>query len=117
MTAPSRNDDVTITCPKCGRNFVPTGRRRWCSDACRQAAHRQRHAPTEPEPTPPQPVRPATVYACPNCDQRYLGTQYCPDCNTFCHRIGLGGNCPNCDEPIAHNELTNNQNTQIRQTG
>ncbi len=117
MTTPSRNDDVTITCPRYGRAFAPNGRRRWCSDACRQAAHRQRHTPSIPEPTPPQPARPATLYACPICEQRYLGTQHCPDCNTFCHRVGLGGNCPCCDEPIAHNELTNNKTTPIRETG
>ena len=42
--APSRNDGVTIACPCCARPFVPpAGRRRFCSDACRQAAWRRRH--------------------------------------------------------------------------
>jgi hypothetical protein len=104
---PSRNDTVTTRCPCCGRGFIPMGRRRWCSDACRQAAHRRRHQPPPSplEPPPPRPRRPATVYACASCDQRYLGEQRCPDCNRFCQRVGFGGHCPSCDEPIAHIEL------------
>jgi hypothetical protein len=106
--SPLRNDDVTIRCPCCGRLFTPVGRQRWCSDACRQAAHRRRHQPpTLPQPLPPsRPLRPGTVYVCPHCDQRYLGQQRCPDCNVFCQRVGYGGHCPNCDEPVAHDELT-----------
>ena len=58
---PPRNDnrnDTAATCPACGQPFTPAGRRRWCSDACRQAAWRQRHpapdpaALTSPEPGP-----------------------------------------------------------------
>ena len=47
---PSRNDGVTMigmtsaVRPACGRGFAPRGRRRFCSDACRQAAWRHRHA-------------------------------------------------------------------------
>ena len=37
---PVRNDGATMTCGHCGAAFAPTGRRRWCSDACRQAAFR-----------------------------------------------------------------------------
>jgi len=105
--SPSRNDGVTISCPCCGRNFTPIGRRRFCSDACRQAAWRRRHQPPTPaQPPPPaRPRRAGTVYACPTCDARYLGEQRCPDCNIFCHRVGFGGYCPSCDEPVAHHEL------------
>jgi hypothetical protein len=106
----SRHDPVTIPCPACQRPFTPRGKRRWCSDACRQAGHRRRHQPPQPPPVelpPPRPRKPGTVYACPICEQRYLGEQYCPDCNTFCYRIGFGGTCPRCDEPVAHDELLN----------
>lgn len=48
---PSRNDDVTLlTCPVCGSSFAASGRRRHCSDACRQAAWRRRHLPTGADP-------------------------------------------------------------------
>jgi hypothetical protein len=36
---------------------------------------------------------------------RYLGEQYCSDCRSFCRRIGPGGTCPHCDEPVAINDL------------
>ncbi|MDA8395013.1 MAG: hypothetical protein M0T72_07195 [Candidatus Dormibacteraeota bacterium] len=46
-----------------------------------------------------------SVYVCPECEARYLGEQYCPDCNTFCQTAGVGGRCPCCDEPVAYDEL------------
>ena len=98
--SPSRNDGLTIACPVCGRGFHPVGRRRFCSDACRQAAWRQRH----PAPLPALPARPprvTIVYECPECSARYLGEQRCADCQRFCRRVGPGGPCPHCDEPIA----------------
>jgi len=47
----------------------------------------------------------ATVYICPSCDTRFLGEQRCPDCHTFARRLGPGGPCPHCDEPVAVNDL------------
>jgi len=101
---PSRNDAVTIACGVCGRAFAPAGRRRFCSDACRQAAWRRRHPPAPP-PLPTRSPRPATVYACAGCGARYLGQQRCDDCQRFCRRIGPGGPCPHCDEPVALADL------------
>jgi hypothetical protein len=101
---PSRDDRVTIPCPRCGRAFRAVGRQRYCSAACRQAGWRQRH----PTPLPPMPARAprlATVYECPACGTRYLGEQRCPDCQWFCRRIGPGGPCPHCDEPVALTDL------------
>ncbi|MDQ3456258.1 MAG: hypothetical protein M3513_12540 [Actinomycetota bacterium] len=40
-----------------------------------------------------------------HCGARALGEQRCPDCATFMHKIGIGGHCPSCSEPIAVNEL------------
>ena len=109
---PSRNDDrndSAAACPACGQPFTPAGRRRWCSDACRQASWRRRHltpAPAAALPSSPPPAsRDATIYQCGDCGQRYLGQQRCDDCGTFCRRIGPGGTCPHCDEPIAINDL------------
>ena len=109
---PSRDDSVTIAgrmiaCPICQRAFHPVGRRRFCSDACRQAAWRAR----QPDKLvaaillPPRTPRPATVYECPACETRSLGDQRCQDCNTFARRVGPGGLCPHCDEPVAVSDL------------
>ena len=105
---PSRNDGVTIrTCPVCQNNYPPSGRRRYCSDACRVAAWRARHQTAAPQPpVPPKGRKRAmTVYLCPDCDTRALGQQYCPDCYTFMRAQGIGGECPCCSEPITITEL------------
>lgn len=96
MSAPPwRNVGATIPCPVCTRPFVPVGRQRVCSAACRQLAWRRRHPTT----------RAATVYECPSCETRYLAQQRCPDCGLFCRRVGPGGLCPHCDEPVALTDL------------
>ena len=101
MTTPLRYDSVTMTCPICQTQFTPHGRRRYCSDACKQKAWRQQR--TLPAPT----RRPSTdtVYVCPECDTRYLGERRCPDCNLFTRRIGVGDACPHCGEPVAVSDL------------
>jgi hypothetical protein len=107
---PSRNDGVTIAgrtlaCPICERGFSPTGRRRFCSDACRQAAWRARRPVVPVVPLTHRSPRPSTIYECPACETRSLGDQRCPDCNTFARRVGPGGLCPHCDEPVAVSDL------------
>jgi hypothetical protein len=110
--SPSCNDGVTIAraiCSVCGSVFHPTGRRRYCSDACRQAAWRHRHSsPKEQLPTPNNVPRSQTVYECPSCGSRYLGEQRCLDCQLFCRRVGPGGPCPHCGEPVAIEDLVSN---------
>jgi hypothetical protein len=99
-----RYDPVTTTCASCGSSFHRRGRQRFCSAACRQRAYRQRTG--QPETTTP-PARTATiVYECASCGSRLLGQQRCPDCNTFCQRLGPGGLCPHCDEPTLLSELS-----------
>ena len=99
--SPVRDDAATTTCPMCARAFEPEGRQRFCSTGCRQTAWRQQRS------APIQPVvaRADTVYECPDCAARYLGEQRCDDCNTWSRRIGPGGLCPCCDEPIAISDL------------
>lgn len=99
-------------CPGCG-GPLPSARAQHCSAACKQRAYRRRLA----APTPGRPMasaaRPArrgadparTIYACPACEARSLGEQRCPDCGVFCRRLGLGGLCPHCDEPLLVAEL------------
>lgn len=102
-TSPSRDDDVTTTCPICTRRFRPVGRQRFCAAACRQAAYRRRQpVPVPAVVLPPRrSQREGTIYECPACETRYLGTQRCPECGVFCQRVGPGGLCPHCDEPVA----------------
>jgi transcription elongation factor Elf1 len=64
-----RNDAVTIVCGQCGAGFTAVGRRRWCSDACRQSAWRRRRA----APRPTQPAKIDTVYECPHCETPISG--------------------------------------------
>jgi hypothetical protein len=106
---PIRYDSVTIAvmvdCSWCGTPFAASGRRRYHSDACRQASYRARQT-TAAEPPAPTATKPdATVYECPSCEQRYLGTRRCDLCNLFCRRVGPGGLCPHCDEPVAESDL------------
>ncbi len=98
------NEDGTLGCAVCGRPFRPVGRRRFCSDACRQTAWRRRH----PAPLPvvlARPPRATVVYECPACGARLLGKQRCADCGVFCRRVGPGGPCPHCEEPVAVGDL------------
>jgi hypothetical protein len=107
---PLSNDPVTIPCPVCATPFEPSGKRRYCRDACRVAAHRRRHQATRTEPAVPeagQSRRARTVYECGSCDGRALGEQRCDDCGTFMRSLGLGGLCPCCDEPVTIDELLN----------
>ena len=113
---PVRDDTATITCPVCDVAFEPDGRQRHCSTRCRQRAWRRRRA----APVEPLVTRSDTVYACPSCDARYLGVQRCDECNIWCRRLGPGGPCPCCDEPIAisdlfdANQLANNATNRRR---
>lgn len=94
-------------CPVCQTGTVPP-RARYCSDACKQRAYRLRRAAVVPpdlarcdaKPRRRQALTPHTVYECPSCETRLLGEQRCPDCHVFCRRLGLGGPCPHCDEPV-----------------
>lgn len=46
-----------------------------------------------------------TVYECPSCEERYLGSRRCPECNLMCRRVGLGGECPHCAELVLVSDL------------
>lgn len=48
----------------------------------------------------------AVIYECSDCGERSTDRR-CPDCNLFTRRLGNGGNCPNCDEPVLVEELVN----------
>ena len=100
------------SCPVC-QTPITSARARYCSDACKQRAYRLR----QPDATPldldaltadlrsRQALVTRTVYECPSCEARFLGDQRCPDCHVFCRRLGLGGPCPHCDDPVTLAEL------------
>jgi predicted amidophosphoribosyltransferase len=46
-----------------------------------------------------------TVYECGECGSKLLGEQYCEDCHRFMRRLGDGGLCPCCSEPVTFQEL------------
>ena len=63
---------------------------------------------SQPEPAPMPATRPRrdnTVYECGECQTRYLGEQWCVGCVRPCRRVGVGGLCPHCDEPVAIPDL------------
>ncbi len=93
------------TCVRCGVTFAASGRRRYCSDACKQADWRARQAGAPPAPVAAAATPTAVVYECPECEQRYISVRRCDDCGLFCRRIGAGGSCPHCDEPVAYADL------------
>lgn len=103
---PLRNVSVTDSCPVCGEP-LPLGRpRKTCSDGCRQALWRKRNHSTieHSEVSVTQPGKVRTVYECPACDIRLLGEQRC-ECGSFMRKVGLGGLCPCCGEPVTVEEL------------
>ena len=99
---------VTMACPVCRSAFPSSGRRSFCSDACRAAAHRRRRTPARPVVVVPAGASrvPLTVYECDGCGSRVVGEQRCADCSRFMRRVGIGGACPHCDEAITVAELT-----------
>lgn len=111
----SRDDNETTTstaalvCPVCQRPFHPVRRQLYCCPACRKTAFRRRHT-TATIPTFPaaSPRRTVTLYQCPSCEQRQVGQQRCPDCNTFGQALGMAGTCPHCDGLIAAADLDSN---------
>ncbi len=106
-TSPATAPDAQRPCPVCTTPFTRVRRQRFCSTACRQTAWRRtHHVPLPAVSVAPRPPRRAiTVYACPACEERYLGEQWCPDCQRPCRRIGFGGACPACDHPVALDDL------------
>ena len=109
--SPSCHDGVTMACPVCQQRFKLIGRRRFCSDACRALAYRRRRDASRPTVVVPaaRPRGPITVYECDGCGGRALGDQRCEQCGTFMRRVGIGGCCPSCDEPIALSELVDQE--------
>ncbi len=97
----------TVPCPVCSTPFTRVRRQRYCSDLCRRTAWRRRHTDTPPAIAVPKgrTKRETTVYECTDCGTRMAAEQWCSDCNRPAARVGLGGACPHCDEPVTVDEL------------
>jgi len=96
-----------LTCPGCQHPFSPVGRQKHCCEACRVAVYRRgREAAQVPVVAmKSQRRQPIAVYACDRCGARAMGERRCEECRSIMRRVGLGGCCPCCDEPIAVDEL------------
>ncbi len=109
---PSGNVLATQMCLYCSE-VLPKGRSRiYCSDNCRVNAWKRRKRATASTAEIPKdrPSKATSIYECPLCEVRYLGKQYCGDCGCFCRKVGSGGLCPHCDEPVAFIDLIESSN-------
>ena len=92
---------------------LPSRRARYCSVACKQHAYRLRQIDvtgTDADLLATELKRLGdlvahTIYECPDCGERFLADQRCPDCNRFCRVVGLGGACTDCEQPILLSDL------------
>lgn len=97
-------------CQVCGAPLLRPRQRWYCSEACQMVAFRRRRAHDRDQTAFTagrlEPARHSQiVYECDRCGARYLAEQRCPDCNTFCRRLGPGGPCLHCDELVTVAEL------------
>ena len=124
LEAPWRDDHATISAGLGGSGGGPTIVRRSPARSASRASLARASAngarpPARPLPgdgavrpphrrvvlPPARPRRPITVYECQGCGARAVGQQRCEECGTFMRKLGLGGPCPHCDEPVAVTEL------------
>ncbi len=115
MRDDTRNDSQPPlgVCPVCTDTFPIDGRGIYCTPKCRQRAYRLRHRQLN-RPTltdlaatlrREQRLIAQTVYECPSCQERFLGARRCDDCNLWCRKVGLGGQCSGCDDILSVSDL------------
>jgi len=82
---------------------------------CRKTAFGRRHQTPAAAITVPaaRPRRDYTIYECPDCGERLYGEQRCDQCGSFARRIGIGGPCPHCDQPVALSDLLDQEATIV----
>jgi hypothetical protein len=111
----TRNDrQPRATCPVCGVEFQPNGRRRFCTPRCRQRAFRLHYRQAVSRATLPDltdklrrdhQLIAQTIYQCSSCQERILAERRCSSCNRWCRNIGIGGECSGCGEIVTVTEL------------
>jgi hypothetical protein len=115
MRDDTRNDSQPPlgVCPVCTDTLPIDGRGIYCTPKCRQRAYRLRHRQMN-RPTltdlaarlrREQQLSAHTVYECPSCQERFLGERRCGDCNLWCSKVGLGGQCAGCDDILTVSDL------------
>ena len=115
MCDDTRNDSQPSlgVCPVCTDSFPIDGRGTYCTPKCRQRAFRLRHRQVNrltvtdfaAELRREHRLLAQTVYECPSCQDRFLGARRCNDCNLWCRKVGLGGQCSSCDEVLTVSDL------------
>lgn len=101
--------------PRCSvcRASLPSRRAHYCSAACKQCAYRLRQVDVSAADADLLTTElkrlgdlvAHTIYECPDCGERFVAEQRCPDCHQFCRKLGLGGCCPDCQQPVLLAEL------------
>jgi ribosomal protein L32 len=99
-------------CLMCGTPLTDS-RAKFCSPAHKQLAYRLRRressAPNETDLRRQlqrqRRLTAVTIYECSSCGERFVGERRCPSCRLFCRSLGLGGVCPECDQPILLSDL------------
>ncbi len=100
-------------CPVCARTFPIDGRGIYCEPKCRQRAYRLRQGKANrpmltdlaAELRREHRLIAQTVYECPSCEERFLGSRRCDDCNLWCRKVGIGGPCSGCDDVLTVSDL------------
>ena len=99
-------------------------RAKYCSSSCRKLDRQRRKQLTpstsrapepslaaprlvSPDPNAPIPLEWQAVNECHECQRRFLGPR-CPACLLPGNRLGLGGPCPHCQQPLLLTDLASN---------
>jgi hypothetical protein len=99
-------------CLVCGKSLADAGAR-FCSPAHKPLAYRLRRRQTAAADEPvlrrqlqrQRRLIAHTIYECPQCHERFVDERRCSSCQLFCRSLGLGGHCPECDQPILLSDL------------
>ncbi len=99
-------------CLVCGESLADA-RAKFCSPAHKQLAYRLRRQGSRVSNEShlrkrlerQRRLTAHTIYECPSCGERFVGERRCPSCRLFCRSLGLGGHCPECDQPILLSDL------------
>jgi ribosomal protein L32 len=110
--ASTRVPHSAVGCLVCGKALTDS-RAKFCSAAHRQLAYRlRRHESSAPNEADlrrqlqrQRRLTAHTIYECSSCGERFVGERRCPSCRLFCRSLGLGGHCPECDQPIVLSDL------------